>query len=195
MEGLKDSLNKSQYDQSMSTDNLLNDLNFLQSKLGKNKNILSQMGGKKGSKKGSKKDSKKGSKKDSKKGSKKVSKKDSKKDSKKSSKKDSKKDSKKKLINGGGAKKLPPSLAESNKTTSEVCEKLGVKRSPGLIMFVNRKLRIPAKEQVSDEKDYKAVNKKMLELFDDLLKKKSKQQLVSEVEKFAEEAKNNRTKK
>jgi hypothetical protein len=187
MEGLKDSFNKSQYDQSMSTDNLLNDLNFLQSKLGKNKNILSQMGGKKSSKKGSKKDSKKSSKKGSKK--------DSKKDSKKGSKKDSKKDSKKKLINGGGAKKLPASLAESNKTTSEVCEKLGVKRSPGLIMFVNRKLRIPAKEQVSDEKDYKAVNKKMLELFDDLLKKKSKQQLVSEVEKFAEEAKNNRTKK
>ena len=150
----------------MSTDNLLNDLNFLQSKLGKNKNILSQMGGKKSSKKSSKKDSKKSSKKDS-----------------------------KKLINGGGAKKLPASLAESNKTTSEICEKLGVKRSPGLIMFVNRKLRIPAKEQVSDEKDYKAVNKKMLELFDDLLKKKSKQQLVSEVEKYAEEAKNNRTKK
>jgi hypothetical protein len=174
MEGLKDSLNKSQYDQSMSTDNLLNDLNFLQSKLGKNKNILSQMGGKKSSKKNSKKSSKK--------------------DSKKSSKKSSKKDSKK-LINGGGAKKLPASLAESNKTTSEICEKLGVKRSPGLIMFVNRKLRIPAKEQVSDEKDYKAVNKKMLELFDDLLKKKSKQQLVSEVEKFAIEAKNNRTKK
>ena len=151
-------------DNSLSTDNLLDDLNVLQNRLAKNSSMLEHLGGKR---RGSKKSSK-GSKKSSK-GSKKGS-------------------------SGGGAKKLHPALVESNKTVTVVSERLGVKRSPGLIKFVNQRLRIPAKGLIKDEKDYKAINKKMLELLDDLLAKKSKQQLVVEVEKFAEEVKNARRK-
>lgn len=152
-------------DNTLSTDNLLDDLNVLQNKLAKNSSMLEQLGGRR---RRSSKKSSKGSKKSSK-GSKKGSR-------------------------GGGAKKLHPALVESNKTVTIVAEKLGVKRSPGLIKFVNQRLRIPAKQGIKDEKDYKAINKKMLEILDDVLAKKSKQQLVAEVEKFAEEVKNARRK-
>ena len=90
-------------------------------------------------------------------------------------------------------RELPPALKASQQTNKKISEKLGYNISPGLIKFVS-KFRIQAKQGIKDEKDYVAVNKKTLELFDDYLNKNGKAKLVSEVEKLAEEIKVSRKK-
>jgi hypothetical protein len=175
---------------------------------------------KKSSKKGSKKSSKKSSKKGSKKGSKKMSKTIDLKDTlanskKKSSKKGSKKMARNVPMNNsdknmndsenlndsmvGGKKgsqkrELPPALIENQKTNKIISEKVGYNISPALITYVARKFGDEAKASVKDPKDFKAVNKKKLELFDDYLSKNSKGKILSEIEKTASDLKNSRKK-
>jgi hypothetical protein len=191
---LKTSAKNNQLETLQSTENLLKELNNLHAELGK---AQTQSGGAK--KKGSKKASKKGSKKSSKKGSKKASKKSSKKASKKGSKKTSKKGSK--SMKGGaieelvGGRTAPPALLEGVKTNRTIQDKLGCKGGPGLISFVNQKLRIPAKKEVKDPTDYKALNKKMLEIFEEYVSKHGKSKVAEEVNKMGEQIRSNRTKK
>jgi len=191
---LKTSAKNNQLETLQSTENLLKELNNLHAELGK---AQTQSGGAK--KKGSKKASKKGSKKSSKKGSKKASKKSSKKASKKGSKKASKKGSK--SMKGGaieelvGGRTAPPALLEGVKTNRTIQDKLGCKGGPGLISFVNQKLRIPAKKEVKDPTDYKALNKKMLEIFEEYVSKHGKSKVAEEVNKMGEQIRSNRTKK
>jgi hypothetical protein len=191
---LKTSAKNNQLETLQSTENLLKELNNLHAELGK---AQTQSGGAK--KKSSKKASKKGSKKSSKKGSKKASKKSSKKASKKGSKKASKKGSK--SMKGGaieelvGGRTAPPALLEGVKTNRTIQDKLGCKGGPGLISFVNQKLRIPAKKEVKDPTDYKALNKKMLEIFEEYVSKHGKSKVAEEVNKMGEQIRSNRTKK
>ncbi len=183
-DALKTGSKNNQLDTLQSTENLLKELNNLHAELGKQ----SQSGGakKKASKKGSKKASKKGSKKASKKGS-------------KASKKGSKKGSK--SMKGGaieelvGGRTAPPALLEGVKTNRTVQDKLGCKGGPGLISFVNQKLRIPAKKEVKDPTDYKVLNKKMLEIFEEYVSKHGKSKVADEVNKIGEQIRSNRTKK
>jgi hypothetical protein len=199
-------------------DALNNDLDRTQNEL------LQSGGAKKGGKKVSKKGSKKGSKKVSKKGSKKDSKKMSKtidlkdtlvKSKKKSSKKGSKKMARNVSMNdnmndhmsdhmvggkkgsqkkGSQKRELPPALIENQKTNKIISEKVGYNISPALITYVARKFGDEAKASVKDPKDFKAVNKKKLELFDDYLSKNSKGKILSEIEKTAADLKSSRKK-
>jgi len=188
-DALKTGSKNNQLDTLQSTENLLKELNNLHIELGKQSQSQSQSGGakKKGSKKASKKGSKKGSKKASKKGSKKASKKGSKKGS--------------KSMKGGaieelvGGRTAPPALLEGVKTNRTVQDKLGCKGGPGLISFVNQKLRIPAKKEVKDPTDYKVLNKKMLEIFEEYVSKHGKSKVADEVNKIGEQIRSNRTKK
>lgn len=148
-----------------------------------------------GGKKRSKKASKKGSKKKSRKGSKQSrmmvpmvgGKKRSKSSSKSSSKKVSKKRSSQKRT-------LHPALAENIKTNKIISEKVGYNISPALITYIARKFGDSAKASVKDPKDYKAINKKKLEIFEDYLAKNSKSKLVSEIVKVGEDLKEARKK-
>jgi len=184
-DALKTGSKNNQLDTLQSTENLLKELNNLHIELGKQSQSQSQSGGakKKGSKKASKKGSKKGSKKASKKGSKKASKKGS------------------KSMKGGaieelvGGRTAPPALLEGVKTNRTVQDKLGCKGGPGLISFVNQKLRIPAKKEVKDPTDYKVLNKKMLEIFEEYVSKHGKSKVADEVNKIGEQIRSNRTKK
>ena len=190
-DALKTGSKNNQLDTLQSTENLLKELNNLHIELGKQSQSQSQSqsGGakKKGSKKASKKGSKKGSKKASKKGSKKASKKGSKKGS--------------KSMKGGaieelvGGRTAPPALLEGVKTNRTVQDKLGCKGGPGLISFVNQKLRIPAKKEVKDPTDYKVLNKKMLEIFEEYVSKHGKSKVADEVNKIGEQIRSKRTKK
>jgi hypothetical protein len=106
-----------------------------------------------------------------------------------------KKKSKKSSKSGSKNKReLPPALKASQVTNKKVSEKLGYNISPGLIKFVS-KFRNQAKQTIKDEKDFVAVNKKTLELFEEYFNKHGKSKLVSEVEKLADEIKNSRKKK
>jgi hypothetical protein len=190
-DALKTGSKNNQLDTLQSTENLLKELNNLHIELGKQSQSQSQSqsGGakKKGSKKASKKGSKKGSKKASKKGSKKASKKGSKKGS--------------KSMKGGaieelvGGRTAPPALLEGVKTNRTVQDKLGCKGGPGLISFVNQKLRIPAKKEVKDPTDYKVLNKKMLEIFEEYVSKHGKSKVADEVNKIGEQIRSKRSKK
>ena len=192
-DALKTGSKNNQLDTLQSTENLLKELNNLHIELGRQSQSQSQSGGAK--KKGSKKASKKGSKKASKKGSKKASKKGSKKASKKGSKKGSK------SMKGGaieelvGGRTAPPALLEGVKTNRTVQDKLGCKGGPGLISFVNQKLRIPAKKEVKDPTDYKVLNKKMLEIFEEYVSKHGKSKVADEVNKIGEQIRSKRSKK
>lgn len=158
--------------------------------------IRDQTGGKKGSKKASKKVSKKASKKSSKK----VSKKDSKLarvldielDMEGGKSKGSKKSSKK----GSMKRELPPALKAAQVVNEKVLKATGAERSDwfGLIKYINV-LRKEAKKTVKDEKDFEAVNKKIMELFEKDLESKGKGKVASMIKAFAEEAKANRGKK
>jgi hypothetical protein len=163
------------------------------SRLVNNDSLDDMLGGKK-SKKSSKKGSKKSSKKSSKKGSK-----DSSKLSrvlemglvggkKKSSKQSSKKGSKMKRT-------LNPALKATQVINEKVLKEAGAERSHwfGLITYINT-LRKEAKKLVN-EKDFEAVNKKIMELFEKDLQSKGKAKIASIIAKFAEEAKENRKKK
>jgi hypothetical protein len=190
-DALKTGSKNNQLETLQSTENLLKELNNLHIELGKQSQSQSQSqsGGakKKGSKKASKKGSKKGSKKASKKGSKKASKKGSKKGS--------------KSMKGGaieelvGGRTAPPALLEGVKTNRTVQDKLGCKGGPGLISFVNQKLRIPAKKEVKDPTDYKVLNKKMLEIFEEYVSKHGKSKVADEVNKIGEQIRSKRSKK
>jgi hypothetical protein len=94
-----------------------------------------------------------------------------------------------------GGRTAPPALLEGVKTNRIIQDKLGCKGGPGLISFVNQKLRIPAKKEVKDVTDYNALNKKMLEIFDEYVSKHGKSKVADEVTKIGEEIRNNRTKK
>ncbi len=185
-----------------STEALLNELQDLQNEIQTKK----QAGGKK-AKKSSKKASKKGSKKSSKKGSKKGSKKSkmsrmvmmgvedemmggkrrSKKGSKKAS-KGSKKGSKKGSMTGG-KRTLNPALKATQVVNEKILKESGAERKHwfGLITYVNT-LRKDAKKQVKDEKDFEAVNKKIMELFDGELDKKGKAKIAKTIEDYYTEA-------
>ena len=75
-----------------------------------------------------------------------------------------------------------------------IFEKVGYSISPALITYVARKFGDEAKASVKDPKDFKAVNKKKLELFDDYLSKNSKGKILSEIEKTANDLKLSRKK-
>ena len=94
-----------------------------------------------------------------------------------------------------GGRTAPPALLEGVKTNRTIQDKLGCKGGPGLISFVNQKLRIPAKKEVKDPTDYKALNKKMLEIFEEYVSKHGKSKVAEEVNKMGEQIRNNRTKK
>ena len=194
-DALKTGSKNNQLDTLQSTENLLKELNNLHIELGKQSQSQSQSQSGGAKKKGSKKASKKGSKKASKKGSKKASKKGSKKASKKGSKKGSK------SMKGGaieelvGGRTAPPALLEGVKTNRTVQDKLGCKGGPGLISFVNQKLRIPAKKEVKDPTDYKVLNKKMLEIFEEYVSKHGKSKVADEVNKIGEQIRSKRSKK
>ena len=91
-------------------------------------------------------------------------------------------------------RELPPALAESQKTNKIISEKVGYNISPALITYVARKFGDEAKTSVKDPKDFKAVNKKKLELFEDYLSKNSKGKILGEIEKVANDLKNSRKK-
>jgi hypothetical protein len=176
------------------------------------------VGGKRRSKKGAKKASSKkrkskqtggdeisedlvGGKRRSKKGAKKAS-------SKKRSSKKNSKQSRQQMgelveLNGGKRKskrrssqkrELPPSLAESFKTNKIISEKIGYNISPALVTFIARKFGDAAKASVKDSKDFKAVNKKKLELFEEYFSKNSKSKILSEIEKIGNDLKEARRK-
>jgi len=178
-ESLKTGSKNNHLETLQSTENLLKELNNLHAELGKQSQSQSQSqsGGakKKASKKGSKKASKKGSKKASKKGSKSM-----------------KGGAIEELV--GGKRTAPPALLEGVKTNRTIQDKLGCKGGPGLISFVNQKLRIPAKKEVKDKTDYKALNKKMLEIFEEYVSKHGKSKVADEVNKMGEQIRSNRTK-
>lgn len=177
----------------LSTENLRNQLQSIQNQLSSK-----QDGGKKkrASKKTSKKTSKKGSKAKASRmimmdldvennrrdmeGGKRKSKKTSKKTSKKGSKKGSMK---------GGKKELPPALKAAQVVNEKILKEAGADRKHwfGLITYVNT-LRKKAKTTVKDEKDFKAVNAKIVELFEDELDKKGKNKIAEAIENFYEEA-------
>ena len=186
-DALKTGSKNNQLDTLQSTENLLKELNNLHIELGKQSQSQSQSQSGGAKKKGSKKASKKGSKKASKKGSKKASKKGSKKGS--------------KSMKGGaieelvGGRTAPPALLEGVKTNRTVQDKLGCKGGPGLISFVNQKLRIPAKKEVKDPTDYKVLNKKMLEIFEEYVSKHGKSKVADEVNKIGEQIRSKRSKK
>ena len=89
---------------------------------------------------------------------------------------------------------LPPSLAENIKTNKIISEKIGYNVSPALITYIARKFGDSSKASVKDPKDFKAVNKKKLELFDEYLAKNSKSKIVSEIDKVGEDLKASRKK-
>jgi hypothetical protein len=148
------------------------------------------VGGKKRSKKGSKKGSKKASskKRRSRKGSKqsRMMQNDEQDGGKRKSKSSSKSGSKKR---SSQKRQLHPSLAENIRVNKIISEKVGYSISPALITYVARKFGDTAKASVKDPKDYKAINKKKLELFEDYLAKNSKSKLVSEIEKVGNDLK------
>ena len=78
---------------------------------------------------------------------------------------------------------LHPSLAENIRVNKIISDKVGYSISPALITYVARKFGDAAKASVKDPKDFKAINKKKLELFEEHLAKNSKSKLVSEIEK------------
>ena len=196
----KNNSKNNQVENLQSTENLLKELNNLHVELEKQQQ--QQQGGSKksGSKKsGSKKSGSKksGSKKS---GSKKSGSKKSGSKKSGSKKSGSKKSGSNKSMKGGaidlvGGRTAPPALLEGVKTNRIVQDKLGCKGGPGLISFVNQKLRIPAKKEVKDVTDYKVLNKKMLEIFDEYVSKHGKSKVADEVTKIGEEIRNNRTKK
>ena len=179
------------------------------------KEVSSKKSSKKSSRKSSKKMSQKGGKRRSKKSSKEVS---SKKSSKKGSRKSSKKGSKQSrssspnpMINldsfstsdesmEGGAKKpskkgskqkrtLPPALKAAQVINEKVLKETGADRKHwfGLIKYINV-LRTSAKKSVKDEKDFEAVNKKIMDLFNDELSSKGKGKIAKMIADYAEEA-------
>lgn len=178
------------------------------------KKVSSKKSSKKSSRKSSKKMSQKGGKRRSKKSSKEVS---PKKSSKKGSKKSSKKGSKQSRLNsspminlesvstsnesmGGGAKKpskkgskqkrtLPPALKAAQVINEKVLKETGADRKHwfGLIKYINV-LRTSAKKSVKDEKDFEAVNKKIMDLFNDELSSKGKGKIAKMIADYAEEA-------
>ena len=198
----KNNSKNNQVENLQSTENLLKELNNLHVELEKQQQQQQQQGGakKSGAKKsGSKKagSKKSGSKKS---GSKKSGSKKSGSKKSGSKKSGSKKAGSKQSMKGGaidlvGGRTAPPALLEGVKTNRIVQDKLGCKGGPGLISFVNQKLRIPAKKEVKDVTDYKVLNKKMLEIFDEYVSKHGKSKVADEVTKIGEEIRNNRTKK
>ena len=94
-----------------------------------------------------------------------------------------------------GGRTAPPALLEGVKTNRTVQDKLGCKGGPGLISFVNQKLRIPAKKEVKDPTDYKVLNKKMLEIFEEYVSKHGKSKVADEVNKIGEQIRSKRSKK
>jgi hypothetical protein len=84
---------------------------------------------------------------------------------------------------------LHPSLAENIRVNKIISDKVGYSISPALITYVARKFGDSAKASVKDPKDYKAINKKKLELFEDYLAKNSKSKIVSEIEKIGNDLK------
>ena len=100
--------------------------------------------------------------------------------SKSSSKSGSKKRSSKKK--SSQKRTLHPSLAENIRVNKIISDKVGYSISPALITYVARKFGDAAKASVKDPKDFKAINKKKLELFEEHLAKNSKSKLVSEIE-------------
>ncbi len=84
---------------------------------------------------------------------------------------------------------LHPSLAENIRVNKIISDKVGYSISPALITYVARKFGDSAKASVKDPKDFKAINKKKLELFEDYLAKNSKSKIVSEIEKIGNDLK------
>ena len=84
---------------------------------------------------------------------------------------------------------LHPSLAENIRVNKVISDKVGYSISPALITYVARKFGDSAKASVKDPKDFKAINKKKLELFEDYLAKNSKSKIVSEIEKVGNDLK------
>jgi hypothetical protein len=111
------------------------------------------------------------------------------------SKKSASKNSGSKLKRENAPKKgLNPGMQASQVSNKKISAIIGYNISPGLIKFIS-KMRIIAKKDVKDEKDYVEVNKKLLEVFNDYLAKNGKQKVIAEIEKLAEEIKHSRSKK
>ena len=111
--------------------------------------------------------------------------------SKKVSKKNSKKSGSKKASKVKRA--LPPALVESNLTNKKISAATGVGIGPALMKFV-KSFREQAKKTIKDEKDFMAINKKTVEIFNDYLNKNGKAKIVSEIESIAANIKKNRSK-
>lgn len=90
---------------------------------------------------------------------------------------------------------LPPALVESQKTNKYISAKLGYNISPALISYVTNFRKSAKAVKGVDEKDYVTVNKKIIEFFDEALKKSGKEKLVSDVEKVADRLRSEREKK
>ena len=96
----------------------------------------------------------------------------------------------------GGKRELPPALKAAQAVNQKILSATGVDRSQwfGLITFVN-KMRDQAKKDVKDTTDFVAVNKKLMEVFEDYLNKHGKSKVAKEIEDLAEEVRAKRGKK
>jgi len=86
-------------------------------------------------------------------------------------------------------RQLHPSLAENIRVNKIISEKIGYSISPALITYVARKFGDTAKASVKDPKDFKAINKKKLELFEEYLSKNSKAKILGEIDKIGNDLK------
>ncbi len=95
----------------------------------------------------------------------------------------------------GGKRELPPALKAAQATNEKILSATGVDRSNfmGLIKFVG-KMRDEAKKSVKDSSDYTAVNKKIMEVFEDYLEKHGKSKVAKEIENMTEEIRAKRKK-
>ena len=111
-------------------------------------------------------------------------------------KKSSKKSSKKGSKTGSKMKRAAnPFIKATLAINEKILKECGGERSDwfGLIKYVNV-LRTEAKKAVKDEKDFEAVNKKILELFEKELQSKGKAKIASMIKNFAAEIKAKRSK-
>ena len=102
-------------------------------------------------------------------------------------------------LKGGASEKkkstrvLPPSFKAAQVVNEKIIKDVGCDRKYwfGLIKYVNT-LRIQAKKEVDDEKDFESVNKVIMDLFNQDLKSKGKNKILKMIKYFAEEAKQER---
>ena len=89
-----------------------------------------------------------------------------------------------------------PALRDTQIINERIVKDIGCERRYwfGLIIYVNT-LRKEAKKLVKDEKDFKAVNNKINELFNSDLDKKGKDKIIKEIKDFYNEAMGKRGKK